>query len=295
MKTTQKITNDNKIIRGTMVMKRIVLLFLLNCIFLGTITSVQALTLENPDNPISFTVKILPWEEANKVIPRKSIFTIMDVETGLYFNVQRRAGSKHADVQPLTFKDTEIMKTIYNGKWSWKRRAILIITKDQFLAASMHGMPHGAGALKNGFPGHFCVHFYGSTTHGSGNEDLPHKIMILRAGGKLADFLYEIDPAQVVNVFETAVNQKDKQTISMLVSGDDKKLQKKLNDIMFISFNRKSIQMENEFNPIIQQISADATVYYCDFSKQRKKMDLILLKDSLTGQWRIDGNIADKL
>ena len=58
------------------------------------------------------------------------------------------------------------MKTIYNGKWSWKRRAILIITHDQLLAASMHGMPHGAGALKNGFPGHFCVHFYGSTTHG---------------------------------------------------------------------------------------------------------------------------------
>ena len=114
-------------------------------------------------------------EKANEVLPNKSIFTILDVETGLHFTVQRRAGSNHADVQPLTYRDTKIMKTIYNGKWSWKRRSILIIAKDQLLAASMHGMPHGAGALKNGFPGHFCVHFYGSTTHGSGNEDYPIK------------------------------------------------------------------------------------------------------------------------
>ncbi|MBB6445349.1 hypothetical protein [Bacillus benzoevorans] len=276
-------------------MKKIVFLFTLICLLLGNITSVGALTLENKDNPTSFTVKILPWDEANKVIPKKSIFTIIDVETGLHFEVQRRAGSKHADVQPLTFKDTKMMKTIYNGKWSWKRRAILIATKDQLLAASMHGMPHGAGALKNGFPGHFCVHFYGSTTHGSGNEDLSHKIMILRAGGKLADYLNEIEPVQVLKVFETAVNQRDNETVRMLFSNKEKQLHKRLKNIMFFSMNRKSVQIDNEHNPFIQRISVDATVYHCDFSKQRKSMDIILLKDSLTGQWRIDGSIADQL
>ena len=129
----------------------------------------------------------------------------------------------------------------------------------------------------------------------SGNEDLSHKIMILRAGGKLEDYLNEIEPAQVLKVFETAVNQKDNKTISMLISSKEKKLFKRLKDKMFISLNRKSVQIENEHNPFIQRISVDATIYYCDFSKQRKSMDFILLKDGRTGQWRIDGSIADQL
>ena len=43
-----------------------------------------------------------------------------------------------------------------------KRRAIIVlIDENQIIAASMYGrMPHGAGALQNGFPGHFCVHFF---------------------------------------------------------------------------------------------------------------------------------------
>lgn len=61
------------------------------------------------------------------------------METGLQFQVQRRAGKNHADVQPLTKQDTAVMKQIYQGKWSWKRRAILVRKDDQFLAASMHG------------------------------------------------------------------------------------------------------------------------------------------------------------
>ena len=91
-------------------MKTNVLLLLFSCMLLGNVISAKALTLEDSDNPISFTVKILPWEKANEVLPNKSIFTILDVETGLHFTVQRRAGSNHADVQPLTYQDTKIMK-----------------------------------------------------------------------------------------------------------------------------------------------------------------------------------------
>ena len=55
-----------------------------------------------------------------------------------------------------------MMKKIYHNQWSWKRRAIIVLIDHQMIAASMHGMPHGAGALQNDFPGHFCVHFSGS-------------------------------------------------------------------------------------------------------------------------------------
>lgn len=111
------------------------------------------------DIGIGIKIEILPWEEINEILPKNSKFTVLDVETGKRFNVQRRAGSSHADVQPLTLKDTQIMREIYDGKWSWRRRAIIVIHQNQWIAASMHGMPHGVGSLKNRFPGHFCIHF----------------------------------------------------------------------------------------------------------------------------------------
>src|SRR4051812_23938190 len=148
---------------------------------------------------ISYKIEMLNWKEVNPILPKYSKFTVLDIETGKKFTVQRRAGSHHADVQPLTSKDTKVMKKIYGGKWSWKRRAIIVIHKDEWIAASMHGMPHGAGALKNNFPGHFCIHFYGSTTHRTNSMDLSHMLMILKASGKLDDYLSRANPYEVVS------------------------------------------------------------------------------------------------
>lgn len=111
------------------------------------------------DDEIGLPIQMLPWKEAKEHLPKFKKFTVLDVDTGKRFDVQRRAGSEHADVQPLTKEDTKTMKEIYNGKWSWKRRAIIVISDGEWIAASMHGMPHGAGALSNNFPGHFCIHF----------------------------------------------------------------------------------------------------------------------------------------
>lgn len=160
--------------------------------------------------------ELLPWEEVNLLLPKYSTFTVRDLETGKEFHVQRRAGSRHADVQPLTAKDTKIMKRIYNGKWSWKRRAILVIHKKQKIAASMNGMPHGAGALKNNFPGHFCIHFYGSRTHRSNSMDLSHKLMILKAAGKLEEYLHSLEPTEAAKAYIAGFKETDKQMIHYL-------------------------------------------------------------------------------
>src|SRR4051794_22075014 len=82
--------------------------------------SVYASEWEDEDGPMSFQIEMLPWEKVNNIIPNKTTFTIIDVETGLSFRVQRRAGKQHVDVQPLTKEDTQIMKKIYHNKWSWK-------------------------------------------------------------------------------------------------------------------------------------------------------------------------------
>lgn len=158
----------------------------------------------------------MDWSEVNELLPRYSTFTVEDVETGREFKVQRRAGSRHADVQPLTAKDTAVMNEIYNGKWSWRRRAIIVKSEKLRIAASMHGMPHGAGALTNNFPGHFCIHFNGSTTHRRDEMDLSHKLMILKSAGELDAYIGSAEPEEAVAAFIAGLKQQDEDIAGML-------------------------------------------------------------------------------
>jgi hypothetical protein len=154
--------------------------------------------------------KLIEWEEAEKLLPRKSVFSIRDLETGLNFQVQRRAGSDHADVQPLTKEDTKIMKQIYNGRWSWKRKAIVIYSDGKQFAASMNGMPHGGDGIPgNDFSGHFCVHFLNSSTHRSDEPDLAHQLIVQKAAGSLRSFFDSASPLLIVQSLIEACNQKD--------------------------------------------------------------------------------------
>jgi hypothetical protein len=238
----------------------------------------------------SFQVKILPWEQVKEIIPNQSYFTIIDVNTGLSFTVQRRAGSKHADVQPVTEKDTKIMKDIYGGKWSWDRRAILVLTHDQLISASMNGMPHGAGALQNNFPGHFCVHFYGSTTHKTPTPDLAHKLMILKAGGELDRFLYKLDPYELISVLEIAINQQDEKLLSQIMTGNKRSIKKTLSSVKHIRITQRSI-LPVEDLPVLVAMKLKFRVIWVrpDHSQEEKNVHLFLWKDSLEDQWKIDG------
>lgn len=191
--------------------------------------------------------QLIPWFEAKKIIPHKSKFEVIDLETGLRFHVQRRAGSKHADVQPITKADTKVMKEIYQGKWSWKRRAILVHTDGKSIAASMHGMPHGAGALRNGFPGHFCIHFYQSTTHRSKTKDLSHQVMVWKAAGRLQEFLEQATPYEIADLFLISLSQQDPYLLQLTLADENKQaldpLKEKMTNI--IQLNRVST-----FDPI---------------------------------------------
>ncbi|MGG4169905.1 hypothetical protein ABEW00_20875 [Rossellomorea vietnamensis] len=238
----------------------------------------------------SFQVEVLPWEQVKGIIPNHSYFTIIDVDTGLSFKVQRRAGSKHADVQPVTEKDTKIMKAIYGGKWSWDRRAILVLVHDQLISASMNGMPHGAGALQNNFPGHFCVHFYGSTTHKTPTPDLAHKVMILKAGGKLDSFLYRLDPYELISVLEIAIDQQDERLLSQIMTGNNRSLKKTLASVNHIQITQRSI-LPVEDLPVLVAMKLQFRVKWIrsNHSQDEKNVVFYLHRDSLENQWRIDG------
>lgn len=229
---------------------------------------------DDNDSPISLMIEVLPWEIANRILPKGKVFTVIDVETGLLFSVQRRAGSKHADVQPLTRKDTQMMKRIYNGKWSWDRRAIIALVGDQMIAASMHGMPHGGGVLKNGFPGHFCIHFLGSTTHRSGRMDRSHQLMILKAGGKIDEYLNNIDPYELITIFSTAINIRDKHILEQTVDKNDhtSDLIKGVNDFTYFGISHMSFLPVEDLNKqILIEVPVEVEFFRKNSGKEKKK------------------------
>ncbi|KUG03932.1 n-acetylmuramoyl-l-alanine amidase [hydrocarbon metagenome] len=163
--------------------------------------------------------EFLSWAEVNKLFPKYCEAKVIDLETGSHFMIQRRGGTYHADVQPLTARDTEVMKKIYNDKWSWKRRAVIIqLDNNQKIAASMNGMPHGLGNIEgNNFDGHFCIHFKDSTTHGSRKVDTAHQLMIWKSAGLLDRQLSSLKAGDTIDVFLAAVDQGEKITAVKLL------------------------------------------------------------------------------
>ncbi|HWK24900.1 MAG TPA: hypothetical protein VNS08_17950 [Ureibacillus sp.] len=240
------------------------------------------------DESVAIPIEMLPWEEVNGILPKYSKFTVLDVETGKRFKVQRRAGNRHADVQPLTPKDTKIMKEIYGGKWSWKRRAIIVIHHNQSIAASMHGMPHGAGALENDFPGHFCIHFYGSTTHRTNSMDLSHKLMILKSAGELQEYLTGAEPFELINAYVAGLKQQDPRILST-ISLQQLDWKEYIQSIENINLKRISIfPVEETVNQISLQVPVEIEWINNNSEKKYFNGDIYLYRFSPSEAWKID-------
>lgn len=167
--------------------------------------------------------ELVDWSVMKDKLPRGSTFSVVDLISGQEFRVQRRAGSGHADVQPLTRQDTATMKAIYDGKWSWKRRAILVKSGSATYAASMHGMPHGGdGIPDNDFKGHFCIHYLGSLTHKTDQQDPDHDVMVHKAGGQLVPYVRSQPPGQLAELFLIALRQQDMELLAVLFQNRNK-------------------------------------------------------------------------
>lgn len=150
---------------------------------------------------------LVPWfGNAEKIFSMGTNAKVIDVDTGLSFNIRRSYGYNHADCETLTAADTAAMKKIYGGQWSWVRRAIIVVVGNKRMAASMAGMPHagreelpadtwvndwrtegyGPGynldRIKgNNMSGHFDIHFLNSKTHGTDRVDEAHQAMVKKA------------------------------------------------------------------------------------------------------------------
>lgn len=234
----------------------------------------------------TFKIELLPWDEVKEIIPMYSKFEVIDIATGKSFNVQRRAGRYHADVQPLAVADTKIMKEIYNGSWSWDRKAVIIQVDGRLIAASMHGMPHGAGALQNNFPGHFCIHFYGSKTHIAKEMDLAHQLMVLRAAGQLENYLRNISAQQLVDVFLVTIDQRDKEILELILSSDFS-MEQINEEIQAIEDIKRISSFELSSPILITEEIIDVSIYSKMEGRKKETIFIELRKGSLFAPWKI--------
>ncbi len=153
----------------------------------------------------------LSWfSKVQYIFKRGDVAEIMDVNTGRTFYLKRTYGTNHADVEPLTREDANIIKEIWGG-WSWTRRAVVVKVDGYILAGSLAAMPHagvdskqaekyvsnrsgGYGwgqnldAVKNnGVNGVLDLHFKNSKTHGTNRVNQAHQDMVNKAAKYISE------------------------------------------------------------------------------------------------------------
>ncbi len=124
--------------------------------------------------------------EGQYLVKRGDVFTIVDVDTGKQFKAKMIGGYNHADIEPLTTTDTNIMKSLF-GDWKWSPRAVVIYHNGTNIAASLSGMPHGVDTVENGVNGHFDLYMKNSTSHSTSTSKVyiqEHQNMVVKASGK---------------------------------------------------------------------------------------------------------------
>ena len=119
-------------------------------------------------------LEMLQWSEVKSFLKTGTIIPVIDVRTGVKYNIRCFSLSGHADVEPVTKADTDTIYQLRGGNWSWAARPVWVKINGRLLAASINGMPHDVSTISdNGMSGHLCLHFGGTVTNNkSYQEDL---------------------------------------------------------------------------------------------------------------------------
>lgn len=152
--------------------------------------------------------EILDWyAEAQYVFSAGKTGKLTDMASSKSFNVKRITGAGHSDTETLTSEDSQIMKEIFGGAWTWTRKAFILEIDGRKLAVSVSGMPHaGVDGLPylqtvpdrsdnygtglnfdaisgNGMDGHFDLYFLNCRRHVDNKIDPKHQYNVLTLGG----------------------------------------------------------------------------------------------------------------
>ena len=150
----------------------------------SAISKAEADKKEEAEKEPTYKTENLDWfKKGYKTFPKRAIIEIKDVRTGLVFKAQVLYGTNHLDAEPLTKADTATLLKINGGvDFSWRRRPMLVKYNGHVYASSIYSEPHGDQTITdNNFDGQFCLHFYGSKTHGTGEVKQDHQECIAEA------------------------------------------------------------------------------------------------------------------
>lgn len=112
-------------------------------------------------SPSVSQIKLLHWQnEIKPNVKAGQTFTVLDPNTNLSWKLVFYSLGRHADSQPASWKDTQIMNRSF-GNTSWTIHPVYVLLPNgQWTMATMHNRPHLYGSItNNGFGGHLCVHF----------------------------------------------------------------------------------------------------------------------------------------
>ena len=112
------------------------------------------------------SIEYLDWTAAQQVVKIGMVIPVIDVRTGIRYNIRCFSKSGHADVEPVTKADTDAILASRNGVWSWAARPVWVTINGRTLAAALIGQPHDVSTISdNGMNGHICLHFAGTITN----------------------------------------------------------------------------------------------------------------------------------
>ena len=163
----------------------------------GTLTQTQQQEINDANEEERFVtggvsrlkVVSLNWfDVVDSIFSKYKNTRVIDVESGIVYEVQRTGGYNHADVEPIDEENMLKFYSIYSNKWSWSRRPVWVEINGMWVAASINGMPHGYSLIDNGQDGHSCMHFEKSKTHGTKRVDEAHQKAVnlaLKNGDKI--------------------------------------------------------------------------------------------------------------
>ena len=165
-------------------------------------------------NPVIYNIN---WfDHKSTIITGTGTYKITDIATGRTMSIKIQSAGNHADVEPLTKADTEVLCSLYGVANAsqletmnkWQRRAVVMTNGkgDQFVG-SIYAIPHGQDTVSgNSFDGQFCLHFLGSTIHagdgGSVSESDNHQAKI-KKGVEALNAMKDSDGNKITSVSTT--------------------------------------------------------------------------------------------
>ena len=111
--------------------------------------------------PSASSVKLMDWySEVKPKLRGGQSVQVYHPASGVTFDVQMYSLGRHADAEPRTLRDTQVMNEAF-GRTSWDTRPVYVkLPTGEWTLGTMHNYPHLSGSIKdNGFGGHLCIHF----------------------------------------------------------------------------------------------------------------------------------------